>query len=106
MEPVLTANGVLIPDREFMERVREACRERGTLFVMDEVSSGFGRTGRLFATEHFGVEPDVLCLGKSITGGYAPMAAAVTTRDGGPWAERVTVYRTARRLMDGFVRIP
>lgn len=80
MEPVLTNLGVLIPEREFMERVREACRERGTLFVMDEVSTGFGRTGRLFATEHYGIEPDVLCLGKSITGGCAPLATAITSR--------------------------
>lgn len=79
MEPVLSNLGVQIPTREFMERVRAACTERGTLFVMDEVSTGFGRTGRLFATEHFGVEPDVLCLGKAISGGHAPLSATLTT---------------------------
>ena len=60
-----------------MTRVREACRRAGTLFVMDEVATGFGRTGRLFATEHFELEPDVMCLAKAITAGYAPMGATV-----------------------------
>lgn len=62
-----------------MARAREACRKYGTLFVADEVATGFGRTGRLFASEHFGLGPDVMCLAKAITAGYAPMGATVAT---------------------------
>ena len=79
MEPVVCNLGVLIPSKEFMTRVRAACRETGTLFVADEVATGFGRTGKLFASEHFDLDPDVLCLAKAITGGYAPMGATVVT---------------------------
>jgi 4-aminobutyrate aminotransferase-like enzyme len=60
MEPVVCNLGVLVPGQEFMTRVREACREHGTLFVMDEVATGFGRTGKLFASEHIGLDPDAL----------------------------------------------
>ena len=80
MEPVVCNLGVLIPSREFMTRVREACRESGTLFVMDEVATGFGRTGKMFASEHFDVDPDILCLAKAITAGYAPMGTTVVTK--------------------------
>jgi 4-aminobutyrate aminotransferase-like enzyme len=81
MEPVVCNLGVLIPSKEFMTRVRAACRETGTLFVADEVATGFGRTGKLFASEHFDLDPDVVCLAKAITAGYAPMGAAVVSAD-------------------------
>jgi 4-aminobutyrate aminotransferase-like enzyme len=80
MEPVVCNLGVLIPSAEFMARVREACRKHGTLFVMDEVATGFGRTGKLFASEHFDLDPDVLCLAKAITAGHAPMGATLVTK--------------------------
>jgi len=60
--------------------MQSLCRKYGTLFVADEVATGFGRTGRLFASEHFDLEPDVMCLAKAITGGYAPMGATVVTK--------------------------
>jgi acetylornithine/N-succinyldiaminopimelate aminotransferase len=72
--------GVLIPSQEFMTRVRDACRKHGTLSVMDEVATGFGRTGKLFASEHFKLDPDVLCLAKAITAGFAPMGATLVTK--------------------------
>jgi 4-aminobutyrate aminotransferase-like enzyme len=81
MEPIVCNLGVLIPSHEFMTQVSAACRAHGTLFVMDEVATGFGRTGRMFASEHFDLEPDVLCLAKAITGGYAPMGATVVTEE-------------------------
>lgn len=79
MEPVVMNLEVEIPTREFMKRLAAACKRHGTLLIMDEVASGFGRTGRLFASEHYALKPDMLCLAKAITGGYAPMGATLTT---------------------------
>ena len=79
MEPVICNLGVLIPEHAFMKRIRDLCSRYGTLLVIDEVACGFGRTGKLFACEHFAIQPDVLCLAKAITGGYVPMGACITT---------------------------
>jgi Aminotransferase class-III len=65
MEPVVCNLGVLIPSKEFMTRVRDACRKHGTLFIMDEVATGFGRTGKLFASEHFKLDPGRAVPGQS-----------------------------------------
>jgi len=65
--------GVLVPPADYWPRVMEICRQRGVLFIADEVMSGFGRSGRRFAVEHFGLEPDILVGGKGLSGGYAPM---------------------------------
>ena len=79
MEPISCNLAVLIPEQEFMETAQSLCRRNGTLFIADEVACGFGRTGRLFASEHFGLEPDILCMGKAITGGFLPMGATIVT---------------------------
>lgn len=81
MEPVVFNLNVLVPEKEFMRRLQELCRRYGTLLIMDEVATGFGRTGKLFACEYFGIEPDLMCLAKSITGGYAPMGATLATEE-------------------------
>jgi acetylornithine/LysW-gamma-L-lysine aminotransferase len=80
LEPVQGEGGVHRADPDFLTAAREACDRSGALLVFDEVQTGFGRTGRLFAFEHFGVFPDVLCLAKSIAGGL-PLGATVV-RDG------------------------
>ena len=79
MEPIICNLGALVPEDEFMRGVRKLCTRYGTLFIADEVATGFGRTGRLFACEHFDLEPDVLCTAKAITGGYGGLGAVITT---------------------------
>jgi adenosylmethionine-8-amino-7-oxononanoate aminotransferase len=80
MEPISCNLAVLIPEDAFMKRAQQLCRRYGTLFIADEVACGFGRTGKLFASEYFDLEPDILCMGKAITGGFAPMGATIVTR--------------------------
>jgi adenosylmethionine-8-amino-7-oxononanoate aminotransferase len=79
MEPIICNLGALVPEADFVRGVRKLCTRYGTLFIADEVATGFGRTGTLFACEHFGLEPDVLCMAKAITGGYGGMGAVITT---------------------------
>jgi adenosylmethionine-8-amino-7-oxononanoate aminotransferase len=69
MEPISINLGVLIPSAEFMSDLQRLCREHGTLLIMDEVATGFGRTGKMFASEHYPIKPDILCLAKAITNG-------------------------------------
>ena len=80
LEPgVQGAAGMIVQPPGFVRRVREVTRETGTLLILDEVATGFGRSGRMFAAEREGVAPDFLCLAKGLTGGYLPMAATLTT---------------------------
>ncbi len=79
MEPIICNLGAVVPEREFIRGVRKLCTRYGTLFIADEVATGFGRTGKLFACEHFDIEPDVLCIGKAVTGGYGGLGAVITT---------------------------
>jgi len=76
-EPIICNLGVIIPDKEFFEIVQNVCKKYGTLLIIDEVATGFGRTGKLFACEHYNLEPDIICLGKAITGGYGALGATV-----------------------------
>jgi len=80
LEPgVQGAAGMLVQPPGFVHRVRELADRAGTLLILDEVAVGFGRSGRLFASEREGVSPDLLCLAKGITGGYLPLAATLAT---------------------------
>ncbi len=76
LEPVQGEGGVYPADPAYMEAVRELCTERGVLLVIDEVQTGFGRTGKIFAYQHFGITPDILCVAKSLAGGI-PMGAVL-----------------------------
>src|SRR5439155_15112163 len=80
VEPLVQgAAGILTHPDGYLRAVRELCDEHGVLLICDEVATGFGRTGRMFACEHEGVTPDFLCLAKGLTGGYLPLAATLTT---------------------------
>ncbi len=72
---------VTLPPTGYLEAAQELCRGYGTLFVLDEVQTGLGRTGSWFALEHWGLEPDIVLVGKALSGGYMPVAAMVTSRD-------------------------
>lgn len=77
-EPIMQAHGVQIPPKSYWQRVREICTRYGVMMIVDEVITGFGRTGHWFASEYFGIEPDIMSMAKAITGGYAPMGAVIT----------------------------
>ncbi len=74
-EPIMLSAGVRVPDPDYFPRLREVCDKYNVLLIFDEIITGFGRTGHLFAAEMFGVWPDILSCGKGISGGYAPLAA-------------------------------
>ena len=80
VEPIVGREGVLIPPAGWLAGLRGLCRRHGALLIADEIFTGFGRTGRLFAMDHEGVRPDVLCCGKALGGGL-PIAAVVARRD-------------------------
>ena len=87
-EPVQGAGGVIVPPDDYFPRIREICDRYEVLLVADEVITGFGRTGRLFALDHWGVEPDIVQFAKAITSGYFPLRRHRHQRPGGGDARR------------------
>jgi adenosylmethionine-8-amino-7-oxononanoate aminotransferase len=97
-EPIQGAGGVLVPQEDYFRRIREICDQYDVLFVADEVITGFGRTGKWFALDHWGVEPDVFQFAKAITSGYFPLGgvgvaeriAKVLDHGASPWMHAYT----------------
>ena len=79
VEPI-QGRAVTLPPAEYLRAAQDLCRRYGTLFVIDEIQTGLGRTGRWFALEHWSLQPDFVLVGKALSGGYVPVAAMVTTR--------------------------
>lgn len=80
MEPIQGEGGYIVPPQSFVKGVRELCDKYGILLIFDEIQSGYGRTGKMFASEHFGVVPDIMTVGKAIAGGF-PMSAIISTKE-------------------------
>ncbi|MFE0423656.1 aminotransferase class III-fold pyridoxal phosphate-dependent enzyme [Streptomyces sp. NPDC058953] len=81
VEPVQGEGGVVLPPDGYLKAARELCRRAGAAFVLDEIQTGLGRTGALFAAEHDGLDPDVLCVAKSLSGGLVPIAATLSSAE-------------------------
>jgi len=79
LEPIQGEGGVIVPPDDYLPAVRQICTERGVLMLLDEVQTGLGRTGKMFGCNHSGVVPDIMSLGKAISGGVIPCAAFHTT---------------------------
>ena len=80
-EPIQGNSGYIIPPPEYYPMLKELCEEHGWSFIADEIQTGLGRTGKMFAMEHWGVAPDAVCLAKALAGGMVPMGATITRAD-------------------------
>lgn len=82
IEPLVQgAGGMKFHDADILSEIRRVCRDHNILLIADEIATGFGRTGNLFACHEAAIEPDILCLGKALTGGHAPLAATLASRE-------------------------
>lgn len=102
IEPVMAAGGIIIPPDGYLKKLRELCDKYDALLVFDEVVTGIGRTGKMFACEHWDVTPDILVTGKALTGGYIPGSAVIMREDIGEFMDKIVLHghtHTAYPLM-------
>jgi len=92
IESVVGSNGLLIPSARYMKGLRALCDKYGILLIADEVMSGFGRTGKWFAVDHFGIEPDIMTMAKGINSGYVPLGAVGVSDAVGKFLEDKMLY--------------
>ena len=110
-EPVQGSGGLIVPPDDYFPRIREICDKYDVLFISDEIITGFGRTGRWFGLERYGVQPDILAFAKGITSGYIPLGGiglsdrvykVMCRRASGPALDaRVYIFGASRRLCRG-----
>lgn len=81
LEPIQGEGGVLIPPDGYLKKVSQLCKENNVLFITDEIQTGLGRTGKLFASDHEGVRPDMVIIGKALSGGFYPVSAVVADKE-------------------------
>ena len=81
VEPVQGEAGAVVPPEDYFPRVRELCSRHGVLLIADEIQTGMGRTGKMWGVDHWGVAPDIMCLGKALGGGVMPLSAFVSTAE-------------------------
>ncbi|AIQ49842.1 aminotransferase [Paenibacillus sp. FSL R7-0273] len=93
MEPVITGGGVIVPEQSYLDRVQEICRKYGVLLIMDEVICGFGRSGRKFGHQNFGIKPDIVTMAKGLTSAYLPLSATAVRKD---------IYEAFKDNSDGY----
>jgi putrescine aminotransferase len=79
VEPIQGEGGIQVPSDDYLPKLRELCTKNGSVLIVDEVQTGFGRTGKMFACEHSGVEPDILTMAKALGGGVMPIGAFIGT---------------------------
>lgn len=92
MESVTGTNGVIVPPEGYMQGIRSLCDKYGILFIADEVMSGFGRTGKWFAVDHWGVEPDIMAVAKGLTSSYMPLGATIVSEEVGKYFDDKVLY--------------
>lgn len=81
VEPIQGEAGIVVPDDDYLVKVSELCKKHNVLFIADEIQTGIARTGKMLCVEHFGVKPDVVLLGKAISGGVTPVSAVLSSRE-------------------------
>lgn len=81
MEPIITGGGVIMPNEAYMKGVKEVCEKHGTLLIVDEVICGFGRTGKAFGFQNYGIQPDIVTMAKGLTSAYMPLSATAVRRE-------------------------
>ncbi|MCI0475996.1 MAG: aminotransferase class III-fold pyridoxal phosphate-dependent enzyme, partial [Anaerolineales bacterium] len=92
MESVTGTNGIIVPPDGYMQGIRYLCDKYGILFIADEVMSGFGRTGKWFAVDHWGVEPDIMAVAKGLTSSYMPLGATIVSEEIGKYFDEKVLY--------------